>query len=476
MQHFRLTRQAIGLLPLLLSAASPTLGAGTDYAAGEPGFRALYEELVETNTSLSTGSCTEAAQKLAARLRAAGLPAASIQVLAPAEHPRSGSLIASYPGRDPQLAPVMLLAHIDVVEARREDWQRDPFKLVEEGGFFYARGASDDKAMAAIWADLLVRWSERRYQPRRGVTLALTCGEETPFNFNGVQWLLKTQPQLMRAQFVLNEGAGGLLDDAGNPVSLEVQAGEKVYQDYTLELTHPGGHSSRPTRENPIVRMSAALVKLGAYAFPVSLNEATRGYFEAQAALQPPAVAADMKAIVANPQDDAAAQRLWTANPGWNGMLRTTCVATEFAGGHAPNALPQRAKANVNCRILPGVPVEQVRDEIVRVIGDPDIAVTYAGEHGFNAPVPPLTEHMMRPIRKAAAHLWPGVRVVPTMSTGGTDGRFLNAAGMPTYGVSGIFADAQGSGAHGLDERVRVKSVMDGRRFLHEIVEAYTRD
>lgn len=221
--------------------------------------------------------------------------------------------------------------------------------------------------------------------------------------------------------------------------------------------------------------MSAALVKLGAYQFPVGLNDATRGYFQAQAELQPAAVAADMKAIVANPQDAGAAQRLWTANPSWNGMLRTTCVATEFAGGHAPNALPQRAKVNVNCRILPGVPVEQVRDEIVRVIADDGIDVTYAGERGIGAPVPPLTADIMQPIHEAAAHLWPGVRVVPTMSTGATDGRFLNAANIPTYGVSGIFADARGSGAHGLNERVRVQSVMDGRRFLHEIVEAYTR-
>jgi acetylornithine deacetylase/succinyl-diaminopimelate desuccinylase-like protein len=476
MHHLRRTLQVLCVLAISLQLPAPVRAAGIDYGAGEAGFRELYRELVETNTTLSSGSCTEAAQKLARRLQAAGMPAASMQVLAPEDHPRSGSLVASYPGRDPKLKPILLLAHIDVVEARREDWQRDPFKLVEEDGFFYARGTSDDKAMAAIWADLLVRWSERKFQPRRGVTLALTCGEETPENFNGVQWLLETHPSLMQAKFVLNEGAGGLLDDSGKPVSLEVQAGEKVYQDYTLELTHPGGHSSRPTRENPIVRMSAALVKLGAYQFPVALNDATRGYFLAQAELQPADVAADMRAIVANPQDDAAAQRLWTANPSWNGMLRTTCVATEFAGGHAPNALPQRAKVNVNCRILPGVPVEQVRDEIARVIGDDGIALTFAGEHGVGAPTPPLTGDVMQPIRAAAARLWPGVHIVPTMATGATDGRYLNSAGIPTYGVSGIFSDAAGSGAHGLNEHILVQSVMDGRRFLHEIVEAYTRN
>ena len=227
----------------------------------------------------------------------------------------------------------MLLAHIDVVEARREDWARDPFKLVEEGGYFYARGAIDDKAMASIFTDLLVRWSEARFVPRRGVRLALTCGEETPENFNGVRWLLASHPELMRAKFVINEGAGGLLDPAGKPVSLDVQAGEKVHQDFTLELTHKGGHSSRPTRENPISRMAAAVTRLAEYQFPVALNDVTRGYFRAQAEFAPPEVAADLQAILRNPADDAVAQRLWTANPTWNGMMRTTCVATQFERG-----------------------------------------------------------------------------------------------------------------------------------------------
>ncbi len=340
----------------------PGAGAATGSdAASEGPFRELYEELVEIDTTLSDGSCTIAAEAMARRLQSAGMPAPAMQVLAPADRPKSGSLIARLPGRDAKLVPIMLLAHIDVVEARRDDWDRDPFTLVEEDGFFYARGASDDKAMAAIFTDLLVGWQQARYVPRRGVTLALTCGEETPNTFNGVSWLLQTHPELMRAQFVLNEGAGGLLDAAGRPVSLDVQAGEKVYQDFTLEITQAGGHSSRPTRDNAIDRMSAAVSRLSAHQFPVSLNETTRNYFLAQAELSPPDIASDMRAIVADPGDGAAAARLWTANPTWNGMLRTTCVATEFLGGHAPNALPQRARVNVNCRILPGVPVEQVR-------------------------------------------------------------------------------------------------------------------
>jgi acetylornithine deacetylase/succinyl-diaminopimelate desuccinylase-like protein len=459
----------------LASVTAPVAAASRDYGAGEADFRSLYEELVETNTTLSSGSCTEAAGKMARRLQAAGMPAGALQVLAPPDRPRSGSLVARYAGRDAGLDPIMLLAHIDVVEARREDWQRDPFTLVEENGFFYARGASDDKAMASIFTDLLVGWAQRGYRPQRGVTLALTCGEETPETFNGVEWLLQTRPELMRAKFVLNEGAGGLLDASGRPVSLEVQAGEKVYQDFTLELTHAGGHSSRPTRENPIVRMSAALVRLGAYQFPVALNDATRGYLQAQSQLQPREIAVDMQAVLADPANDAAVQRLWTANPAWNGMLRTTCVPTQFDGGHAPNALPQRARVNVNCRILPGVPVEQVRQQIATVLADPSIRVTLAGGEGLASRPPPLTEEIMGPIRAVGRKLWPAASIVPTMATGATDGRYLNAGGIPTYGVSGIFHDAAGSGAHGLDEHVRVKSVLDGRRFLHELVEIYTR-
>ncbi len=475
----RTSRLVRSLMFLSLSAVAPltaALGAATSVPdPSEASFRDLYKELVETNTTLSAGSCTDAAQKMAARLQRAGMPAASMQILAPAEFPRSGSLIASFPGKDARLEPIMLLAHIDVVEARREDWVRDPFTLVEENGFFYARGSSDDKAMASIFTDLLVRWSEQNYRPQRGVTLALTCGEETSEHFNGVRWLLETHPELMRAKFVLNEGAGGLLDANGKHLSLDVQAGEKVYQDFKLEVTHPGGHSSRPTRENPINRMAVALTRLAAYQFPVSLNDTTRAYFLAQAEMQPPEIAADMRAIVADPTNDAAAQRLWTANPSWNGMLRTTCVATEFAGGHAPNALPQRATVNVNCRILPGVPMEQVRADLSRVVADDTISVKFGDEMGLPAPAPPLTAEMMEPIRAIAKTLWPAAHVVPTMSTGATDGRFLNATGTPTYGISGVFADAAGSGAHGLNERIRVQSLLDARQFLHELVKSYTR-
>jgi acetylornithine deacetylase/succinyl-diaminopimelate desuccinylase-like protein len=453
-----------------LVTVAPLVAATGD---GEAEFRSLYRELVQINTTLSAGSCTAAAEAMAARLQAAGMSKDSMQVLAPAERPKSGALVAVYPGSDPKLEPLMLLAHIDVVEAKREDWERDPFTLVEEGGFFYARGASDDKAMAAVFTDTLVRFSQQGFKPLRPVKLALTCGEETPSTFNSVEWLLRTQPDVLKAKFVLNEGAGGLLDADGRHVALDIQAGEKVYQDFELETTNPGGHSSRPVRDNAINDLAAGLARLAAYQFPISVNTTTRAYFESQAKLAPAPVSADMLAVLRDPPDAAAAERLWAANPGWNSMLRTTCVATQIEGGHAPNALPQRARANVNCRILPGVPIESVRAEIRKAVADDRISVRPTGAPGQPAPVPPLSPAIMGPVKKVAAELWPGVPVVPTLSTGATDGRFLNAAGIPTYGLSGIFHDTEGSRAHGLNERIRVQSLMEGRRFLYEVVKIY---
>ncbi len=455
---------------LTLASAHAAPAASDD---SETAFRSLYKELVEINTTLSAGSCTAAAEAMAARLQAAGMPKEAMQILAPADRPKSGALIAVMPGRDPKLEPLMLLAHIDVVEAKREDWERDPFKLVEEGGFFYGRGVSDDKAMAAVFTDILVRFQGQGLKPLRPVKLALTCGEETSDTFNSVDWLLRTQPAVLKAKFALNEGAGGLLGPDGKPVSLDIQAGEKTYQDFLLETTNKGGHSSRPVRENAINELAAGLTKLAAYQFPISLSSTTRAYFEAQAKLSPPEIAADMRAVLKDPPDEAAAQRLWTANPSWNGMLRTTCVTTEISGGHAPNALPQRARANVNCRILPGTPIEAVKAELQRIVAGDGIRISLVGEPGISAPVPPLTPQIMDPIRKVAAGLWPGVPIIPTMSTGGTDGRFLNAAGIPTYGLSGMFHDKEGSNAHGLNERIRVQSLMDGRKFLYEVVKIY---
>ena len=458
---------------LTLGVASSAALAAPTSDPTEPAFRSLYKQLVEINTTRSVGSCTQAAEAMRSHLLAAGIPAADAHVIAPPDRPQDGALVALLRGRDANLKPLLLLAHIDVVEAKREDWVRDPFKLVEEGGWFYARGASDDKAMAAVFTDSLVRYRAAGYLPRRGIKLALTCGEETAEIFNSVRWLTKEMPDVLDAAFALNEGAGGELDANGKPVALQVQAGEKVYQDFDLTISDDGGHSSRPKKHNPITQMGAALERLGAYTFPVAVNDATRGYFEAQSKLVAPAVAADMRAVLRNPADDAAASRLWDINPNWNGMLRTTCVATMINGGHAPNALPQHVTTNVNCRILPGVQVADVQQTIARVLADNAIKVAPRGELGTSTKAPPLNAAILGPVRAVAEGIWPGVAIVPTMSPGATDGRYLNAAGVPTYGISGMFHDAEGSHAHGLNERIRVKSLLDGRQFLYALVKRY---
>lgn len=470
MDFLRLTprRTAAGLL----LAVACTSGHAAD--STEPAFRALYRELVETNTTLSAGSCTLASERMAARLKAAGLPAADIQILGPADRPKEAALVATLRGRDPKAGTVLLLAHIDVVEAKRADWQRDPFTLVEENGFFYARGASDDKAMAAVLTDSLVRYLNEGFKPRRTLKLALTCGEETPDSFNSVRWLLKNQPDALKASFALNEGAGGELDADGRPTVLQIQAGEKVYQDFQLEITNSGGHSSQPVPDNAIYRLSAALTRIGAHRFPIAFVPATRGYFEWKVKhTDDPAQQSLLKDLLANPQDSAAGERLWLTSKAWNSALRTTCVATMLDAGHAPNALPQRARANINCRILPGVPPAEVQAALAQVIGDEGIAIQPVGEPATAAPLPPLTDAILDPVRKVAKTIWPTAALVPTMTTGATDGRFLNAAGIPTYGLSGMFHDAEGSHAHGLDERIRVQSLLDGRRFLHEVIKLY---
>ena len=330
-----------------------------DTPAGEQRFRELYKELVETNTTLSAGSCTIAAERLAARLKAAGFPDSDLHPFAAPDHPKEGGLVAVYPGRDPKLKAILLLAHIDVVEAKREDWTRDPFKLIEENGSFYARGASDDKAEAAIWVDTLIRYKTENYRPRRTLKVALTCGEETAGAFNGAEWLTKNRRDLIDAAFALNEGAAGELDASGHRVALEVEAGEKFPQNYRLEVTNRGGHSSRPVKDNAIYHLAAAVTRISAYEFPAQFTDGNRAYFTGMAKILAAKgetdVANAMNAFLKNPGDTQALALVSAKDPSWNATLRTTCVATMLDAGHATNALPQRARANINCRIFPGV-------------------------------------------------------------------------------------------------------------------------
>lgn len=475
MTNFPNCRSSVAVLAALLAllhtgawAAATTDAIRPDQAS----FRELYRELVETNTTLSAGSCTEAAEKMAARLRSAGFADEDLHLVIAPGHPREGNLVAVLKGRDAGLPALLLLAHIDVVEARRQDWTRDPFTLIEEGGYFYARGSFDDKAMAAIWVDSLVRFKQSGYQPRRSIKMALTCGEETLGAYNGAQYLTTEKRELIDAGFALNEGAWGALDAEGKRVMVSVQAGEKAAQNYQLEVTNPGGHSSRPVKSNAIYHLASGLTRVAEYAFPVHLNDTTKAYFLRMAQIKGGATGDALRALANNP-DDAAALATVTADPTWNAMIRTTCVATTLAGGHATNALPQRATAIVNCRVHPADSIAAVRDTLERLVADVEVKVTTLEIRGPAAKAPPLTPGILGPMEKLAAQRYPGVPLIPIFQAGATDGQFTGAAGIPTYGIGVMFVDPDLGNIHGLNERIRVQSVYDGRDFLHELVQIY---
>jgi acetylornithine deacetylase/succinyl-diaminopimelate desuccinylase-like protein len=461
---------------VLLTATAPY--AGAQDASGEGKFRELYKELIETNTALSNGSCTVAAQRMAARLKAAGFADADLHPFAAPGHPNEGGLVALYPGRDPKLKALLLLAHIDVVEAKREDWTRDPFKLVEENGSFYARGVIDDKAEAAIWVDTLIRYKQENFRPRHTIKLALTCGEETAGAFNGAQWLAEHERGLIDAAFAVNEGAFGELDTEGRKVALEIQAGEKTAQNFRLEATNPGGHSSRPLKDNAIYRLAAALTRIESYDFPAQFTDGNRAYFTGMAQIQAAKgnkdVADAMRALVKNPNDAEAIALVSAKDPSWNATLRTTCVATMLDAGHATNALPQRARANINCRIFPGVTQEAVRLKLEELVADPKVVVSTLETRGPSSPPPPLTPQILAPVEKLAAEFFPGVPVLPILQPGATDGEFLNAAGIPTYGIEPLFAGPDLGHIHGLNEYISVKSLMDCRDFLYRLIKIYS--
>jgi acetylornithine deacetylase/succinyl-diaminopimelate desuccinylase-like protein len=448
-----------------------------DTPAGEQRFRELYKELVETNTTLSAGSCTLAAERLAARLKAAGFPDSDLHSFAAPDHPKEGGLVTIYPGKDPKLKAILLLAHIDVVEAKREDWTRDPFKLVEENGSFYARGASDDKAEAAIWVDTLIRYRSENYRPRRTIKVALTCGEETAGAFNGADWLTRNRRELIDAAFALNEGAAGELDASGHRIALEVEAGEKFPQNYRLEVTNKGGHSSRPVKDNAIYHLAAAVTRISAYEFPAQFTDGNRAYFTGMAKIQAAKgdsdVANAMNAFLKNPSDAQALALVSAKDPSWNATLRTTCVATMLDAGHATNALPQRARANINCRIFPGVSTEAVRAKLEELVADPAVKISSPETRGPTSSPPPLTPEIMAPIEKLTAEFWPGVPVLPILQAGATDGEFTNAVGIPTFGVEPVFMGPDIGNIHGLNEYVGVKSLLEGREFLYRLVKIY---
>ena len=461
-----------------LALLSAPVRAHAEAGPGEAQFRELYKELVETNTTLSSGSCTLAAERMAARLKAAGFAEGDLHLFVPPDHPKEGGLVAVYPGRDPKLKALLLLAHVDVVEAKREDWARDPFTLVEENGSFYARGALDDKAEAAIFVDTLIRLRKENYRPRRALKLALTCGEETSSAVNGARWLTENRRDLIDAAFAINEGAIGELDANGRRVALQVQAGEKTPQDFRLEVTNPGGHSSRPVKDNAIYRLAGALKRIEAYEFPAQFTDGNRAYFTGMAkilaARAETETATAMNAIVRDPGDAKSIALVSGKDPSWNATLRTTCVATMLDAGHATNALPQRARANINCRIFPGVERESVRRKLEELVTDPAVKVTMLEIRGPSPPPPPLTPAVLAPVEKLAAEFWPGVPVVPMMQPGATDGSFLTAIGIPTYGIEPVFVGPDLGNIHGLNEYVGVTSLLESRQFLYRLIKVYS--
>jgi acetylornithine deacetylase/succinyl-diaminopimelate desuccinylase-like protein len=463
----KLAAGVVGLALMGATSAQAQAPSRPDQAA----FREIYKELVETNTTLSAGSCTEAAAKMGARLKAAGFADADLHYITAPANPKEGSLVAVLKGSDAKAGAVLLLGHIDVVEARREDWTRDPFVLIEEDGYFYGRGTADMKGLDAIWVDTLIRLKQAKAPPKRTLKMALTCGEETAEAFNGADWLVKNHAQLIAADFVLNEGGGGRLSADGKREVLSIQVGEKAAQNYLVTVTNPGGHSSRPRPDNAIYQLAEALLKVRAYVFPAKFTDTTKVGFELRAQ-RGDAVGQALTRLMADP-NDAEAARVAATDANVNSILHTNCVTTRLDAGHANNALPQRATAVINCRIFPGETVEGTRETLAKVIGDPAVKVEVIPPVRPIASNPPLDPKVVGPMKTLAAKHFPGVPVIPSMSSGATDGRYFGPAKMYVYGVPGIFGDPDGNGAHGLNERLRVRSLYEGRDYLFDLIKTY---
>ena len=430
--------------------------------------RDIYREFVEIQSGFTTGSTTPVAQAAAARLKAAGFSDSDIFV--GGANPNKANLVARYHGSGAR-KPLLLLAHIDVVEAKREDWSMDPFQLIEKDGYFYGRGTGDDKAQAAVWIANLIQYKREGFRPDRDLIVALTADEEGGGPWNGVDWLIKNHRELIDAEFALNEGGWGEQAD-GKKISNDVQVSEKYVINLRFEVRNKGGHSSLPVADNAIYHLAGALVRLSSFGFPLKTNEVTAAYFAQMAGIEGGPAASDL-ALAAKGSPEAMA-RLAAASPAWNATLRTTCVATMLEAGHALNALPQLAAASINCRVLPEDSIEFVKSTLERVVADDQVAITITGNPA-KGPSSPLSPELFDTIRQVSQHCWPGVPVVPIMVMGATDGRSLRVAGIPTYGVQGFFFDRNDIRFHGRDERMGVEAFYEGHAFLYELVKALSR-
>ena len=455
------------VLSLALAMLTPAARGQSTLTPDQAEARAIFQQLIETNTSYKEGSTSPAAHAIAQRFLTAGFPAADVQVLGPAGD-KDSNVVVRMRGTSTTLKPILLIAHLDVVEALRSDWSIDPYKLTERDGFFYGRGTSDIKDGATTLAEALLRLKREHVVPERTLIMALTAGEEGGGGYNGISWLIENHCDLIDAEWCINPDGGDPLIKDGKKIVRPVQASEKTYQSFNLTVHNKGGHSSMPTPDNAIARLADAIGRVSRYHFPVNLDETTRAYFERSSGLASGQLAADMRTIAKNQRDSSAAARL-SVSPFYNAQLRTTCVPTMLEGGHAPNALPQTARALVNCRILPTETPEAVRATLVRVVADTAVQVTPAdtGAPGKPSPLLPI---VMNPVEKVTQRLWPGVPVIPQMETGATDGWRLRDAGIPTYGLSGVPIDVDDERAHGRDERILVKAFYEGVEYMYQLV------
>src|SRR5579864_5063114 len=465
--------KALLLAGLLTASSASVLSAQIDPATRQLS-RDIFQQLIEINTTDSVGSTTVAAEAMAQRLRDAGFPASDVVVLGP--NARKGNMVARLHGTGAH-KPVLLIGHLDVVEARRSDWATDPFQFVEKDGYFYGRGTQDMKSDDAIWVTEFIRLKREGFKPNRDVILALTADEEGGTS-NGVDWLIKNHRDLIDAEFVLNSDGGGVTLLHGKPLMMDVDATEKLYADYTLTVTNRGGHSSLPVPDNAIYHLADGLARIEKYKFPMELNNVTRGYYQAESKIETGQRAADMRAILRNPPDMQAVARL-SQEPIDNSTLHTTCVATRLNAGHANNALPQTAQANVNCRIEPGHSRVEIRKVLERVLADPKIKITYvettSGPEDAKAlPPPPLRPELFAALHKTVDEMWPGMPIIPSMADGASDGVYTNAAGMPTYGVSGDAIERGDTRAHGKDERIGQDSFYKGVEFYYRFLKTLT--
>ncbi len=474
-----LSTLALSISPVRAQTAPPLDAASRQLAHD------VFKQLVEINTTESVGSTTVAAEAMAKRFLNAGFPASDVHVLVPSQDAmgkRKGDLVVRYRGKaDSKLKPFLIICHLDVVEAPRNTWNTDPFKFIEKDGYYYGRGTQDMKDSDAIMVTNLIRLKKEGYVPDRDIILALTAAEEGG-SWNGVQWLMEHHRDLVDADFALNPDSGGVTTENGKPMEMDVEATEKLYADFELTATNPGGHSSVPTRENAIYEVSDALGRLEKYTFPFELNAVTRAYFKQMATIEKGQRAQDMLAILKTPPDPAAIERL-SDDPHYNSTMRTTCVATMFSAGQARNALPQLAQANVNCRILPGYSQEEIRQKLIGIFNDPKLKVQYVDDSGVyhdrgtdrkSMQPPPVKQEVFDPLHKVVNEVWPGMPVVPVMETGASDSVHTMAAGIPSYGISGVAIDENDDRAHAVNERVGVESYYTGVQFYYLYLKALT--